>query len=281
MYQALAPGAIGVKASFEQAVEMAAKHGFKGISVDMGPVESLGLETVREMLAAHHLLPALTGMPVNFRQDEAKFEEGMAGLPHFAETMAALGCTRAATWLMPWHETLSYQENFEQLRRRTKRICQVLQSYGLRYGLEYVGPATMRKGRPNPFIHNLDQLLDLIAAVDEGNLGVLLDSYHWYAAGEDASDLAKLSDRLVVVVHVNDAPVGVPREEQMDNVRGMPGETGVIDIRTFLGALEQMGYTGPVMAEPFSERVRQLPPDEAVAATAESMNKIWQIAGLQ
>ena len=173
------------------------------------------------------------------------------------------------------------RENFEQLRRRTKRICQVLKPYGLRYGLEYVGPFTMRQGRPNPFIHNLDGLLELIAAVDEDNLGVLLDSYHWYTAGEDASDLARLSDDLVVVVHVNDAPAGVPRDEQLDNVRGMPGETGVIDIRTFLGALEKMGYTGPVMAEPFSERVRQLPPDEAVAATAESMNKIWQIAGLK
>ncbi len=281
MYQALAPGAIGVKVPFEQAVELAAKHGFQGISVDIGPVETLGLEQVKELLAANNLLPALTGMPVNFRQDEAKFEEGLAALPKFAETMAALGCTRTATWLMPWHETLSYEENFQQLRRRTKRICQVLAEYGLRYGLEYVGPATMRKGKPNPFIHNMAGLLELIEAVDEDNLGILLDSYHWYTAGEDASDLARLSDKLVVVVHVNDAPAGVPRDEQMDNVRGMPGETGVIDIRTFLGALQNMGYTGPVMAEPFSERLRQLPPNEAVAATAEAMNKIWHIAGLK
>jgi sugar phosphate isomerase/epimerase len=63
-------------------------------------------------------------------------------------------------------------------------------------------------------------------------------------------------------------------------VRTLPGETGVIDIAGFLQALRKIGYEGPVMVEPFSERVRQLPPEEACAATAAALNKVWRQAGL-
>jgi predicted xylose isomerase-like sugar epimerase len=36
-----------------------------------------------------------------------------------------------------------------------------------------------------------------------------------------------------------------------------------------------MGYTGPVMVEPFSERLRQLDPEQAVAETARALESIW------
>lgn len=280
MYRALVPGAIGVKMPFAEAVRLAAKYGFQGIGIGMGEIKELGLNEVRRLLREHHLLPALSGVPVNFRQDEATFERDLADLPAFCQMMADLGCTRLATWLMPWHETMPYEAHFAQLRERTARICEVLARYGLRYGLEFVGPETSRAGKPYPFIHDLASLLELIRAVGAENLGVLLDSWHWYTSGGTAADLAQLSDQLVVVVHVNDAPAGIPREQQLDQMRAMPGETGVIDIVTFLRALDRMGYSGPVVVEPFCAWLKELPPEEAVAATAKSLDKIWALAGL-
>lgn len=260
MYRALATGPIGVKVPFEEAVRLASAYGFQGISVSAAEVQELGVEEVRRLLEEHDLVAASTGMPVNFRQDDAIFEAGIADLHAFASAMSELGCTRVATWLMPWHQELAYADHFEQLRSRTARICQVLAQYGLRYGLEFVGPETSRAGKPHPFIHDLDGLLELIEAVGTDNLGVLLDSWHWYTSGGALEDFDKLSDRTIILVHVNDAPAGVPREEQMDQVRTMPGDTGVIDIETFLRALESMSYSGPVVVEPFSEWVRGLPP---------------------
>src|SRR5204862_15166 len=75
----------------------------------------------------------------------------------------------------------------------------------------------------------------------------------------------------VVAVHVNDAPPGIARDEQIDNQRALPMETGVIDLVGFMGKLEAMGYDGPVTAEPFSKRVVDLAatdPKAAVAAAA-------------
>ena len=60
----------------------------------------------------------------------------------------------------------------------------------------------------------------------------------------------------------------------------MPGATGVIDIGTFLGVLRDLDYDGPVMVEPFSERLRAMEDEEAVAATAAAFAMVWREAGL-
>lgn len=275
MYRALATGPIGVKVSFEKAARLAAKHAFQGIAMGMAEVDTLGLEGVRAILDANQLLPGPTGLPVDLHKDDATFEQGIEKLSAVAKSMSALGCTRVGTWLMPWHPTLAYEANWKRMCSRLRRVCDILAQRNMRLGLEFIGPETMREGRPNAFIHDLGGLLSLIQEVGCDNLGVLLDAFHWYTSGGSMEDLDRLSDELVVIVHVNDAQAGVSREEQMDQIRAMPGETGVIDIHAFMKALHRMGYDGPVVVEPFCEWIRDLLPEEAVSATAASLDRIW------
>ncbi len=280
MYRELATGPIGVDVPFDEAARLAQVHGFRSLSLSAAQVQELGTARVKDILDARGLAPGIAGMPVDFRKDDDTFERGLAELPKAAEALESVGCTRILTWLMPWHETLTYQKHFDLLAGRTRRICSILAEHGIRYGLEFVGPETMRQGRPNPFIHDLPGILSLIEAVEASNLGILLDAFHWYTCGGTREDLVGLTNDLIVGVHVNDAQAGRSRTEQMDQERAMPGETGVIDIATFMLALDALDYDGPVIVEPFSQWVRGLPADQAVRATAESLDKIWATAGL-
>jgi sugar phosphate isomerase/epimerase len=75
----------------------------------------------------------------------------------------------------------------------------------------------------------------------------------------------------------------VARDEQIDTVRALPRETGVIDLGGFMAKLWAMGYDGPVMPEPFSQRlvdVAATDPAAAAAETARSMRALWGAAGL-
>lgn len=274
MYRALMTGAIGVNVSFEEQVRLAAAYGFQGIGVGMAEIERLGLEGVRSLLTANHLLPAVTSLPVNFREDEATFRRDLAKLPEFVRMLTDIGCTRAATWILPYLQKMTYEEAFEQLRSRTAAICEVLAPFGMRYGLEFVGPQTLRAGKPE-FIYNQKGMLELIKATGAKNLGLLLDCFHWYTSHGTVQDLDQLNDDLVVLVHVNDAVAGRTPDEQIDNQRAMPGATGVIDSEAFMGALVRMNYSGPVVVEPFCPWLKELSPDEAVQKTAESLDKIW------
>ena len=101
---------------------------------------------------------------------------------------------------------------------------------------------------------------ELIAEIGRDNVGLVLDSWHWYTAGETAEDLRGLANRDVVACDLNDAPRSVPVDQQRDGVRELPCATGVIDLRAFLKALAAIGYDGPVRAEPFNATLRTMPP---------------------
>ena len=112
-------------------------------------------------------------------------------------------------------------------------------------------------------------------------MGLLVDIYHVENSGATADDVRRLTNAQVVYAHVNDGVAGVPVDERHDTIRDLPGYTGELDLPGFLQALKDINYDGPVTAEPFSQRLRDLPDDEAVAEIAAAMHKAWQVAGLQ
>jgi sugar phosphate isomerase/epimerase len=181
--------------------------------------------------------------------------------------------TRVATWLSPSHASLTYVANFRRHAQRLREAAKVLADHGIRLGLEYVGPKTSWSAGRFPFIHTMAEMKDLIAEIGGTNVGFLLDCWHWYTAQETRADLLSLRNEDVVCVHVNDAPAGVPVDQQVDNRRDLPAATGVIDLKAFLGALVEIGYDGPILAEPFRADLRRLPRDEALGLVAAAMKK--------
>jgi len=285
MFKSLCAGAIGVKGTTDQIARLAGEHGFGGMSFNAGEAAGLldkgELDSLRAIYERHGLRPGAMGLPVQFRQDEEAFEKGLPELERQARAAQAFGCDRCATWILPASDELPFEENFELHRRRLKACAEILAACGCRLGLEFVGPKTSRAGRKYEFVYDMRGMLRLAEAIGTGNVGLLLDCWHWYCTEGTAEDIQALRAEQVVHVHVNDAPAGVRLDEQIDSRRAMPGETGVIDIAGFLRALERIGYDGPVMAEPFSRRIGELPAEEAVRVTSEALDKIFAAAGVR
>ena len=278
MYPALTAGAIGVRLPFGECARLAAQAGFKGIAVNVASEE--GPEAVRRVLEVNKLRPAAWGLPVEFRGEEQKFRVDLANLSGFAKVAKQMGADRCSTWILPFSDSLPFEEHFELHRTRLRQCAEVLAEHGIWLGLEFVGPKTLRDGHAHEFIHTQEGMLELCEAIGTGNLGLLFDSFHWYTSHGTRDDIRKLSDALVVDVHINDAAEGRGPDEQIDNDRRLPGESGVIDLMGFLRGLKEIGYTGPVTPEPFSSRIRQLSSEEAIRVTAESLLGVWAQAGV-
>jgi sugar phosphate isomerase/epimerase len=223
--------------------------------------------------------PGSFGFPVEFRKDETTWRDGLAALPGQAELAVALGCDRAATWLLPGSDDRDFLGNFHFHVARIGPAAEVLADHGIRLGLEFIGPKTLRARFKHRFIYTLEGMLALGAAMNTGNVGLLLDIWHLYTSHGSNDQVRELRNEDVVVVHINDAPQGIAVDEQLDQVRALPGETGVLEIGGFLQALAAIGYDGPVTAEPFSQRVREMAPDAAVQATAAAVDQVWKEAG--
>ncbi len=190
-----------------------------------------------------------------------------------------MGCTRAYTWVMPASDDRPFRENFAYHIAQLQPVAQTLAEHGCQLGLEFIGPRTSRVSRRYGFIYSLDAMLSLAEAIGP-NVGLLLDCWHWYTSTGTPADIRALRAQDVVYVHVNDAPVGIPVEEQLDQVRRLPGATGVIDIVSFLQALHTIGYDGPVTPEPFDQQLAMRSADEAAQIARDHMQHIWQQAGL-
>jgi sugar phosphate isomerase/epimerase len=289
MFQALGPEALGIRGlSLPEAIELARAAGFAGLAFNIAQAADLadahGVDHVRDLFARAGVRPAHWNLPLDWRQPgEEAWRAGLATLPRLAAVAAELGADRTATYMPSGSDDRPFAENLAWHVARLRPIAEILRDAGCRFGIEYIGPATYRAQFRHPFVHTLAGTLELIAAIGLPNVGLMLDSWHLYTAGEAAADLAQLTNDQVVVVHVNDAPAGVARDEQIDTVRALPTETGVIDLAAFIGALRTIGYDGPVMPEPFSARLAGLAagdPAAAVGEAARSMRALWEIAGL-
>jgi sugar phosphate isomerase/epimerase len=286
MFKNLSPGPVGIRGlSLAEVIELAAKHGFSGIDFSIAEAADLakqhGVDYVKELFENARIRPGLWGFPVNWRKDEQTWREGMDALPELAALGNSLGCTRTATWCMPGDNERDYKENWDWTLARFKPLARILADHGCRLGLEFVGPKTLRDSFKYQFIYTLEGMMEFARALGTGNVGLLLDSYHLFTSGGSAADLDKIQNKDIVTVHVNDAVEGVSRDDQIDQERRLPTESGVIDLAAFMRKLSELGYDGPVTIEPFSPRLKAIDdPEQAARLTAEYMNRLWKAGGL-
>lgn len=275
-------GAIGVKASQLQAIELAHKHGFESVEAHGPYLSSIGtgeMQALKKDLRSKNLAWGTSGLTVDFRKDRETFEKGLKELPMIASGLRRAGVGRVSTWLMPCHDELTYNQNFKQHTERLREVASVLGDQGLRFGMEYVGTTTLMVSKKYPFLHTMAEALELANAIGTDNVGIVLDSWHWWQAGDSVADIEGLKNSDIVLVDLNDAPKGVDKQQQMDNRRELPVATGVIEVKGFLDALVKIGYDGPVRAEPFNQPLRDLDDGPACRATVDSLKKAFSLIG--
>jgi sugar phosphate isomerase/epimerase len=279
-YAILSLGRLGFKASFPESLELTVKHSFEGLDPDPNYFASLGddgLKHLLEDLQAKNLKFGAAGLPVEFRKDEATFNDGLKRLPATADILQRTGVWRVSTWILPCSNELTYPQNFRQHAYRLRQCAQILGDHGQKLGLEYVAPRTLWRSQRHPFVHTMSEMKELIVAIGTNNLGLQLDSWHWFNAEETGKDLLTLRGSDVLTVDLNDAPLGLTLDQYQDDHRELPATTGVIPVKDFLTSLVQIGYDGPIQAEPFNAVLRAMPPAQACTSASAAMKRAFSL----
>ena len=284
MFKNLSPGAIGIQANIEEGLALAKSTGFEGLDLNISEANALASEQsvdyVKNLWAEGGLKIGGWGLSVNYRGSDAEFDESLSQLPDLAQLAADLGCYRTTTVVSPSSNDRTFQENWDFHIKRLRPVAEILKDYGHSLGLEFIGPATSRQSAKHLFTYTMDAVLGLAAGIGTGNVGLLFDMWHWYTCRSTLDDVRKLSKEDVVYVHINDAPAGIDPDDQIDSVRCIPAETGVIPLAELMQILDGIGYDGPVTVEPFSAKINAMEPQEAAKTAAESLDIVWAQAGL-
>ena len=136
--------------------------------------------------------------------------------------------------------------------------------FGVRLALEFRATDT--------FCTSLDTAVRLTAACGEPNVGVCLDTFHFFKGPSKESDLDLLTPENLAFVQVSDWS-GVPRELASDADRILPGD-GDLPLAELLEKLRGRGYDGWVSVELMNPMIWQLKPGQVAELAAAALARI-------
>jgi sugar phosphate isomerase/epimerase len=281
MYKNLCPPAIGIQTGMRESLKLAKSAGFDGLDLDIDEASSLtkqySVDYVRDLWRESGLKMGGWEFPIDWKGGDAEFRDGLKTFPVLAELAANLGCHRTTTQVFNWSNA-PFNENWDFHIRRLKPAAEILKDYGHSLGLEFIGPAASRRMHRFSFAYDMNVVLDLAASIGAGNVGLLFDTWHWYTCRSTLDDVRRLTKNEVIYVQINDAPAGINLDDQLDDERCLPGETGVIPAAEILQILDRIGYEGPVTPEPCNDDVEAMPSSAAAKISLESLDKVWKQA---
>jgi len=269
-------GQIGVRATPLEAIKLARKYGYGSVTPMSWAMARSSREELAELVSrmkAAKLAWGAAPMGPFFQADKAKFAAKRQQTARAAALLQRAKVTRCFTWVSPCSGERTYRANFRLHVERTREIGKLLADHGLRIGLEYIGTKTLVLRGKFPFVQTLAGMKELAGEVALDNVGLALDSWHWFQAGDTEQDIGTLTNRQVVAADICDAPAGVPRHQMTDSPRKLPCTTGVIDLAPFLRGLLRIGYDGPLGTEPFDKSLRKLPAEQAMTVATNAMKK--------
>ena len=262
--------------SLEEMLALAKRFGFPGVDASFGAVRALVEETspaaARDLFAEHGALPASMGfIPAGIFAPEAEF---MQSLPLFADNCAvaaAVGCRRTGFYF-PNRVSMPPDEARRILQERTAILAERAEPHGIAIGLEFLGLRTFRLDESHAFIDNVPDTMTMLHETGRPNVGLILDSFHYFTSGGDLAQIRSLRAQDIVHLHVNDAPHADVMTLE-DTQRVLPGR-GVIDLTGWFQAIAAIGYDGYVAIEIFDDEFRNQDRDVAVRIAKQALDTV-------
>ncbi len=121
-------------------------------------------------------------------------------------------------------------------------LCDIAAEHGVALGFEFLG-------QPDCSVQTLDVAEEIVREAARDNLGLVIDSFHFYAGGSTVQMIEKLDPRLIYIFHINDAE-DLPRDQLEDRHRLLPG-LGILPLRDMMTAFRKIGYDDVASVEIF------------------------------
>ncbi|HYK21974.1 MAG TPA: sugar phosphate isomerase/epimerase [Pyrinomonadaceae bacterium] len=123
-----------------------------------------------------------------------------------------------------------------------RELCEISAAHDVSLAFEFLG-------QPDCSVPTLDLATEIVREADRKNLGLVIDSFHFYAGGSTIEMIETLDPALIQIFHINDAE-DLPREQLEDRHRLLPG-LGILPLQEMLSAFRRIGYDKVVSVEIF------------------------------
>ena len=151
MFLALSAALTGNKVQWPEFARLAARVGYGGTDLMLGPAMKEGTDATRGLLADLKIRTSFCSLPVNVTCTDEVFQKGMATLEEQAKFVSAIGCGRMMM-VLPTSSATPADELRKMLKDRLTAVAEVLARQNCRLGMENLGPLMFRTRAPHVFI---------------------------------------------------------------------------------------------------------------------------------
>ena len=241
-------GATTMRASLETDFAAAQAAGFDYVEIWAAKLRKFLQEQTTDELK--HLI-AESGVPplsinsiehVTFRDAQA-YEAIKAECEELSRVAAEIGCPFIVVvpGRLP-NDGAARAEVIAESVRVLSELCDIAARHNVALAFEFLGQTDCS-------VQTLDLAHEIVRAADRPNLGLVIDSFHFYAGGSTIQMIEALDPNLIYVFHINDAE-NLPREQLLDKHRLLPG-LGILPLREMIAAFRKIGYDKVASVEIF------------------------------
>lgn len=136
----------------------------------------------------------------------------------------------------------SLEEIIDESVRVLTELSDIAGRHGIGLGFEFLGQTDCS-------VQTLDLADEIVRRVDRPNVGLVIDSFHFYAGGSTFDMIDGIAPESLFIFHINDAE-NLPREQLRDSHRLLPG-LGILPLAEMSQAFKRIGYDRVASVEIF------------------------------
>src|SRR5215212_8885228 len=126
--------------------------------------------------------------------------------------------------------------------RVLNELCDIAAAHNVSLAFEFLGQSDCS-------VPKLDLAHEIVREVNRKDLGVVIDSFHFYAGNSTLEMIEGLDPSLIRIFHINDAE-DLPRAQLEDRHRLLPG-FGILPLQQMIAAFRKIGYDKVASVEIF------------------------------
>jgi 2-keto-myo-inositol isomerase len=208
---------------------------------------------------------------VTFR-DEQAHARLLEECEELCRIASEINCPYIVVVPSPLPEGKSHAEVKEESVRVLDELGRISERYNVALAFEFLG-------QPDCSVQTLAQAAEIVGQLKRSNVGLVIDSFHFYAGGSRIESIDALDAEELFIFHINDAE-DLPCEQLEDRHRLLPG-LGILPLKEIVSALRRIGYDRVTSVEIFRPEYWERDPQELAREARAAVSQVLSAAGIE